>query len=117
MLHAGEIPLSLFNISSLREINLENNNLYGSLPDEMCLQLSQLESFALSNNHYEGVIPRSIGNCTSLQELYLGNNSFTGILVTLYIHFILLINIFTVLILLVFDFTPHFIIICICGFA
>ena len=86
MLHAGEIPLSLFNISSLREINLDDNNLNGTLRDDMCYRLFQFKMFSLSDNHFEGVIPRSIGNCTSLQELYLQNNFFTGIPLTFLHH-------------------------------
>ncbi|KEH26029.1 putative protein kinase RLK-Pelle-LRR-XII-1 family [Medicago truncatula] len=78
MLHIGEIPISLFNISSLRVISLLGNNLNGILPHETCNQLPQLKSFFLHNNYLEGTIPRSIGNCTSLQELYLYNNFFTG---------------------------------------
>lgn len=86
MLHIGEIPISLFNISSLRVISLLGNNLNGILPHETCNQLPQLKSFFLHNNYLEGTIPRSIGNCTSLQELYLYNNFFTGIPLTFLHH-------------------------------
>jgi len=86
MLNTGEIPFSLFNISSLREISLMGNNLNGTLPDEMCNQLPQLEFFYINDNYLEGTIPRSIGNCTSLQELYFGNNFFTGIPLTILHH-------------------------------
>lgn len=79
MLHTGEIPVSLFSISSLREISLDGNNLNGTLPDEMCHQLPQLEIFTLLGNHFEGAIPRSIGNCTLLQTLTLQDNFFSGI--------------------------------------
>jgi len=89
MLNTGEIPFALFNISSLRDISLGSNNLNGTLPDEMCNQLPQLELFFLYNNFLEGTIPRSIGNCTLLQKLYLQNNLFTGISLTFYLHFIL----------------------------
>jgi len=89
MLNTGEIPFSLFNISSLRDISLGSNNLNGTLPDEMCNQLPQLEFFYINDNYLEGTIPRSIGNCKSLQKLYLQNNLFRGISLTFYLHFIL----------------------------
>jgi len=92
MLHIGEIPLSLFNISTLRIISLDQNILNGTLPDKICRQLPQLEIFSLSKNHFEGTIPPTIGNCTSLQGLYLWGNFFTGIPLNLYLHFMLLIN-------------------------
>jgi len=78
-MYTGEIPLSIFNISSLREINLDNNNLIGNLPPEMCQQLPQLQMFTIMFNHFEGSIPRSIGNCTLLLMLVLQHNFFTGI--------------------------------------
>ncbi|KAJ1428799.1 Serine/threonine-protein kinase, active site [Sesbania bispinosa] len=75
----GEIPFSLFNISSLRQVNLDKNyNLNGSLPHKMCDQLPQLEMFTLQVNQLEGSIPRSIGNCTSLKILSFEDNYFTG---------------------------------------
>jgi Leucine-rich repeat (LRR) protein len=89
MLYIGEIPLSLFNISSLIEINLDGNNLNGTLPHEMCNQLPQLEIFTLYGNHFEGAIPRSIGNCTLLQTLTLQDNFFSGTPLIFYLRFIL----------------------------
>lgn len=77
-IYTGEIPFSLFNISSLIVVDLDKNNLNGSLPQEMCHQLPQLAIFSVHANHFEGIIPRSIGNCT-LQYLSLTDNFFTGI--------------------------------------
>ncbi|WJX46780.1 non-specific serine/threonine protein kinase [Trifolium repens] len=74
----GEIPFSLFNISSLIVINLNKNNLNGILPHEMCHQFPQLQMFTLHTNDYSGIIPRSIGNCTSLQYFSLADNFFEG---------------------------------------
>jgi hypothetical protein len=79
MLQTGEIPFSLFNISSLIVINLNKNNLNGILPHEMCHQFPQLQMFTLHTNDYSGIIPRSIGNCTSLQYFSLADNFFEGI--------------------------------------
>jgi len=89
MLNTGEIPFSLFNISSLRVISLARNNLNGTLPNEMCHQLPQLEIFTLDGNHFEGAIPRSIGNCTLLQTLILLDNLLSGIPSTFYLNIFL----------------------------
>ncbi|CAJ2658806.1 unnamed protein product [Trifolium pratense] len=59
-------------------IDLDKNNLNGSLPNEMCHQFRQLQVFSLDYNDYRGIIPRSIENCTSLQYFSLADNFFTG---------------------------------------
>jgi hypothetical protein len=86
MLYTGEIPFSLFNISSLMEIVLDKNSLNGSLPHKMCRQFSQLQTFSIDHNDYGGIIPRSIGNCTSLQYFSSSNNFFIGIFSIFYRH-------------------------------
>lgn len=74
----GSLPSSLFNISSLRRINLRNNIFDGQLPEEMCQHAHSLQHFSILNSRVGGIIPRSISNCTSLRRLYLGANFFTG---------------------------------------
>ena len=87
MLSIGEIPSSLFNISSMRVLNLEGNKLNGSLTEEMFRQLPLLEYFYMARNQFVASIPKSISNWTMLEELYLGGNSFTGMpLLHLYIY-------------------------------
>jgi len=73
-MYTGEIPFSLFNITSLRDMDFDKNNLNGNLPSEMCQQLPQLQMFTVMFNHFGGSIPRSIGNCTSLLVLGLQHN-------------------------------------------
>jgi hypothetical protein len=58
-------------------INLENNNLTGTIPAEM-EDLSFLESLDMSGNSLSGSIPTVIGNLSNLHTVDLGNNSLSG---------------------------------------
>lgn len=97
----GPIPWVIFNMSSLKTLGLGENELSGSLPDQICqklgvleglylshnklsgpipskwLQCKELQTLSLSFNLFTGSIPLSIGNLTKLNTLYLGNNSLT----------------------------------------
>ncbi|XP_010413960.1 PREDICTED: receptor-like protein 12 [Camelina sativa] len=91
---AGEIPLSICNISSLTSIDLSynnftgpipqclsnlelmylrNNNLEGSIPDAVCAGAS-LRTLDVSYNRLTGKLPRSLVNCSSLKFLSVINN-------------------------------------------
>lgn len=47
---SGEIPLAIFNVSSIRQINFGNNSFSGSLPNELCHWLPKLTMFFVSSN-------------------------------------------------------------------
>ena len=74
----GLIPVSIFNISSLKKIALQNNSLSGSLPEDICHHLPNLEALYLGLNKFFGQIPSSINECRSLQNLTLNTNKFSG---------------------------------------
>ncbi|MFQ6661777.1 hypothetical protein Gotur_029812 [Gossypium turneri] len=70
----GQIPTSIFNISSLKTTDLSNNSLSSSLPNDMCQHLPKLEGLYLSWNELSGNIPsgqilEEIGNLLSLEML------------------------------------------------
>ena len=75
---AGEIPQTLFNLSSLRNFELGSNNLGGILPTDMCYSLPRLQVINLSQNQLKGEIPPSLSNCGELQVLGLSINEFIG---------------------------------------
>ncbi|KAE8660963.1 hypothetical protein F3Y22_tig00116944pilonHSYRG00190 [Hibiscus syriacus] len=56
----GPIPSSIFNMSSLEDIILSNNNLSDSLPDDLCHHLPKLETLHSTANELYGNIPSSI---------------------------------------------------------
>ncbi len=59
------------------DINLDNNNLNGTIPPAID-SLSYLKTLDLSFNNLAGNIPPQIGNLDSLQTLKLNNNQLTG---------------------------------------
>eukprot|EP01041_Mallomonas_annulata_P006692 gene6692-13563_t len=75
----GIIPSCLGDLTSLTELNLNNNNLIGSIPTTIS-KLSNLIELHLDNNHLIGSIPLSLSKLTKLQDLSLDNNSLKGII-------------------------------------
>ncbi|GMI64332.1 receptor like protein 13 [Hibiscus trionum] len=64
-------------LTSLVDIDLSNNKLYGKLPGWIG-NLSSLERLALSNNSFEGSIPMEFCNLASLEFLELSQNNLSG---------------------------------------
>ena len=73
----GTLPNELANLSALYQIDLSNNQLTGSIPTEVG-NLSNLNYLDLSNNQLTGSIPTELGNISGLQYLLLNNNQLTG---------------------------------------
>lgn len=70
----GLIPQCLGNFSStLSLLNLEGNNLYGTIP-QTWVQGSRLRMISLGQNKLQGQIPTSIVGCKMLEILDLNNN-------------------------------------------
>jgi len=59
------------------ELQLDQNNLQGSIPNEICYLFS-LEVLSLSNNFITGHIPRCISLLSSLSQLHLDHNKIHG---------------------------------------
>lgn len=62
---------------TLLEINLENNNLIGIIPEGIGNSLSLIR-LNLRGNKISGPLPNSLGRCVSLKELGLSRNLITG---------------------------------------
>ena len=64
-------------MKSLKDVQLENNQLNGSLPSEIgnCLRLEKLE---VPDNLLTGQLPSSMGGLEKLSSLILDRNNFTG---------------------------------------
>ncbi|XP_014492982.2 LRR receptor-like serine/threonine-protein kinase GSO1 isoform X1 [Vigna radiata var. radiata] len=72
----GSIPNSFLN-SSLQLLNLSYNNLVGKLPSVIG-NFSYLAMLSLSNNHLQGSIPTRLVELEHLSYLDISNNNLTG---------------------------------------
>jgi hypothetical protein len=73
----GTIPPEIGCMSDLLDLILHRNGLTGSIPGTI-ENLTNLEYLNLSNNQLEGSIPAEIGSLDNLRHLYLYQNGFTG---------------------------------------
>ncbi|CAN1836892.1 Receptor kinase-like protein Xa21 [Linum perenne] len=76
---SGEIPASIFNLSSLKDLWLGYNyQLRGNLPWNLGMSLPNLDNFDVAFNQFTGSIPPSLSNASNLILLQLYSNNFTG---------------------------------------
>ncbi|CAN1836897.1 Probable LRR receptor-like serine/threonine-protein kinase At3g47570 [Linum perenne] len=75
----GEIPASIFNLSSLKDLWLGYNyQLRGNLPWNLGMSLPNLDNFDVAFNQFTGMPPPSLSNASNLILLQLYSNNFTG---------------------------------------
>ncbi|KAK9755434.1 hypothetical protein RND81_01G024700 [Saponaria officinalis] len=75
---SGRIPIQLLNLSTLSiTLDLHDNRLSGSLPDEIG-KLTNLGTLDICKNMFSGVMPSTLGSCIGLEKLCLGENNFRG---------------------------------------
>lgn len=74
----GTVPDVFSNLYNLRELNLSDNNLTGSISDDFFDQLERVELFDLSSNSMTGMIPARIGSHSNIMTIRLNKNRFTG---------------------------------------
>ena len=75
----GRIPDEIFELTSLKLLDLEYNLIYGHISDTVG-SLGHLESLKLGKNLLNSTIPESIGNLTRLRTLSLFSNILFGTL-------------------------------------
>ncbi|XP_011033358.1 PREDICTED: probable LRR receptor-like serine/threonine-protein kinase At4g30520 [Populus euphratica] len=74
---SGTLSGAIGNLTNLRQVLLQNNNISGQIPPELGTLL-KLQTLDLSNNRFSSVVPDSLGQLNSLQYLRLNNNSLSG---------------------------------------
>ncbi|KQJ81948.1 probable LRR receptor-like serine/threonine-protein kinase At3g47570 [Brachypodium distachyon] len=75
----GTLSGCLAALTSLVQMNLQNNKLSGSIPDEIA-ELQNLQILMLAGNRLAGIIPLSLGTAASLRYVNLANNSLSGVI-------------------------------------
>ncbi|XP_059070370.1 receptor-like protein Cf-9 homolog [Cryptomeria japonica] len=73
----GHVPFDFGKLKGLRFLNLSMNNLTGVIPPSFG-EMSQLESLDLSSNRFYGSIPAEFQSLTSLECLNLSSNNLSG---------------------------------------
>ncbi|KAL0321306.1 UNVERIFIED_CONTAM: putative LRR receptor-like serine/threonine-protein kinase [Sesamum radiatum] len=74
---SGTLSPSIGNLTHLRTMLLQNNQLSGVIPIEIG-KLSELQTLDLSSNQFDGEIPSSLGRLTRLSYLRLSKNELFG---------------------------------------
>ena len=73
----GTLPPGLAQLTNLSNLNLSTNQLTGAIPPELG-QLTNLSGLNLSGNPLTGAIPPELGRLTTLSNLNLSGNPLTG---------------------------------------
>lgn len=74
---SGPFPTMLFLLPNLKFVYVENNKLFGQLPQNIGT-LSQINALSFARNLFKGKIPSSISELTQLTQLNLGGNFLIG---------------------------------------
>ncbi|KAE8730041.1 Phytosulfokine receptor 1 [Hibiscus syriacus] len=74
---SGPIPESI-NLPSIRSFEISWNYFNGSFPSHICVNSSRIRFLNLAVNYFSGDILSGLGQCSFLEELNLGTNVLTG---------------------------------------
>jgi Leucine-rich repeat (LRR) protein len=74
---SGSLPSELGDLSNMRYLNLYNNKLLGSIPSQLG-NLGNLISLSLHHNQLSGTIPDQLANLSNLESLNLHVNQLNG---------------------------------------
>ncbi|MDO6461108.1 fibronectin type III domain-containing protein [Granulosicoccaceae sp. 1_MG-2023] len=73
----GSLPAAIGNLPYLQELLVSDNSISGSIPTEIG-QLTSLTRLVMDDNMFSGEIPASIGDLTNLNTIRFGGNWLSG---------------------------------------
>ncbi|KAI8523593.1 hypothetical protein RHMOL_Rhmol13G0086100 [Rhododendron molle] len=79
---SGEVPPSIYNISSLLYLDVRENQFYGKIPQDIGFTLPNLLGLFVGANQFTGHLPVSLSNASGLQHCSFADNNFTGTMLT-----------------------------------
>ena len=74
------VPKELGQLAVLEKLNLADNKIQGTIPDEYARGMLELRELDLSSNAVSGSIPVEFYRLQRLQNLRLNSNSLTGLI-------------------------------------
>lgn len=74
---SGQLPDTLFHMSSLEHLSLACNSFSGELSEKIS-KLFRLKSLVIPDNQFSGSLPNVFGNLTELENLIVHTNFFSG---------------------------------------
>ncbi|KAJ8751245.1 hypothetical protein K2173_016426 [Erythroxylum novogranatense] len=74
---SGPIPHSFGNLLELMQLKLNENKLFGNIPENLC-SCNKLVSLDLSHNHLSGQLPTGFSNIPVLSQLDVSQNQLSG---------------------------------------
>ncbi|XP_069153248.1 leucine-rich repeat receptor-like protein kinase PXL1 [Solanum lycopersicum] len=72
------LPKSLANLTSLKSIDVSQNNFVGKFPDGIGISNPGLKYVNVSSNNFEGFLPEDLGNATLLEVMDFRGSFFEG---------------------------------------
>lgn len=73
----GTLPISLYQLTGLKRLNLDFNDFSGTISEEIG-KLSKLQRFTISNNPFSGSIPTSLRLCNDMELLLIDGTDIHG---------------------------------------
>ena len=77
----GTLPAEIGNLHNMVFFGVERNQIGGSFPYSIFMNMSSLHELTLRRNKFTGNLSKDVGNLTMLTQLSISNNYMTGNLI------------------------------------
>jgi len=79
LFNTGSLPSELGDLSLLRYLYVDNNDLMGLVPSELFTESSRLTEVWLHHNHFSGTIPPEMAELPELTDFFIDRKFATSI--------------------------------------